>query len=89
MKQNNKILIDFIRFQLQLRMNYPIAHELHPDYLTLDEAFDELWYGFRRYCIRHDIFSAPKLTDIYQRGWMSVQDANLFCNYCIKGWKIA
>ena len=39
-----------IKRQLQARMNYPLTREeAGEEYMTLDEAFDTLLYGFQRY----------------------------------------
>lgn len=47
-----------------------------------EEDYNTLWYGFRKYCKRHPgIISRVTLKDIEDRGWMSVEQAKIFCEY--------
>lgn len=47
-----------------------------------EEDYNTLWYGFRKYCKRNPgIISRVTLKDIENRGWMSVEQAQIFCEY--------
>ena len=47
-----------------------------------EEDYNTLWYGFRKYCKRHPgIISRHTLKDIEDRGWMSIDQAQIFCEY--------
>ena len=77
-----------IKRQLQEKMHYPLEH-IHVDdgYLTLDEAFDTLLYGFARMLERNGGSSAT-VSIAKRKGWFTEKMADLFTDYCIKGWKV-
>ena len=77
-----------IKRQLQQKMHYPIIPDPGGEYLTLDEAFDELLRGFRLYAQRKGLYSLQAVFAAIERGYMSEQMADLFTDYCIKGWKV-
>ena len=78
-----------IKRQLQARMNYPLTREeAGEEYMTLDEAFDELLYGFARWLERTKLGSMQAVYASIHRGWMTEKLADQFTNYCIKGWYI-
>ena len=83
------IKLTTIKAQLQARMNYPTKHLFEDDgYLTLDEAFEELLYGFQRYLIRRKLASRTAVYDAQKRGWMTEKLADWFTDYCINGWQV-
>ena len=70
-------------------MHYPTEHLSEDDeYMTLDEAFEELLDGFRKYLVRNNIGSKMAVYDAQKRGWMTEKLADQFTDYCIKGWRI-
>ena len=70
-------------------MHYPLTREqAGDDFLTLDEAFDELLYGFNKWVKRHSIGSYQAVYASITRGWMTERFADLFTDYCIPGWRI-
>ena len=77
-----------IKRQLQQKMHYPTDPDPFGEYLTLDEAFDELLRGFRLYAQRKGLFSLQAVFAAIERGYMSEKMADLFTDYCIKGWKV-
>ena len=77
-----------IKRQLQQKMHYPIIPDPSGEYLTLDEAFDELLRGFRLYVQRHELYSFVAVSNAIERGYMSEQMADLFTDYCIKDWRV-
>ena len=78
-----------IKRQLQDLMHYPLTHEqAGDDFLTLDEAFDELIYGFNKWCERHAVYSRFSIYNAVNRGWFTEQMADYFTDYCIPGWRI-
>ena len=47
-----------------------------------EEDYNTLWYGFRKYCKRHPgIITRPTLKTIEDRGWMTIDQAKIFCEY--------
>ena len=86
-----KIKLITIKRQLQKKMHYPMSSEGQDpwdEYLTLDEAFEELLRGFRLYAQRNGLYSLQAVLTAGERGYMSEQMADLFTDYCIKGWKV-
>ena len=80
-----------IKRQLQQKMHYPMSSEGQDpweEYLTLDEAFEELLRGFRLYVQRHELYSFVAVSNAIERGYMSEQMADLFTDYCIKDWRV-
>ena len=83
------IKLSTIKRQLQQRMHYPTEHIFEDDdFLTLDEAFDVLPYGFGEWCIRHSVYSRFSIYNAINRGWFTEQMADYFTDYCISGWRI-
>lgn len=83
------IKLNTIKGQLQARMHYPLKHLFEDDeYMTLDEAFDALLYGFMKHKYKTiELSGAMKLVTL-RRGWMTEKLADEFTDYCITGWKI-
>ena len=78
-----------IKRQLQARMNYPLTREeAGEEYMTLDEAFDTLLYGFQRYIDRQQLAARTTVSNALKRGYFSEKFADMFTDYCIKGWRI-
>ena len=77
-----------IKRQLQQKMHYPIIPDPLGAFLTLDEAFDELLRGFRLYAQRNRLYSFMAISSAMERGYMTEQMADLFTDYCIKGWRV-
>ena len=74
MKECKKVTISALKETLMLRNGQ--SEEKN------EEGFNTLWYGFRKCCKRHpDIISRPTLREIEKRGWMSVDQAKIFCAY--------
>lgn len=77
-----------IKRQLQAKMNYPTEPDPWGEYMCLDEAFDELLLAFGNWLerngqgVRDNIYKAKK------RGWMTDRLADMFTDYCIKGWRV-
>ena len=47
-----------------------------------EEDYNTLWYGFRKYCKRNPgIISRHTLKAIEKRGWMTIDQAKIFCEY--------
>lgn len=47
-----------------------------------EEDYNTIWYGFRKFCKRNpNIISRHTLRDIENRGWLSVPQAQKFCDY--------
>ena len=77
-----------IKRQLQAKMHYPLEPDTKGEYLTLDEAFDELLCAFSKWLVRNGQ-GAPNIVWISkQRGWMTEKLADAFTEYCIPGWRI-
>ena len=80
-----------IKRQLQEKMHYPLTKEEAGEwFLTLDEAFDELLYGYFKQALRASggkVAAASKAI-VLKRGWMTEKLADNFTDYCINGWKI-
>lgn len=86
-----KIKLITIKRQLQQKMHYPMSSEGQDpweEYLTLDEAFEELLRGFRLYAQRKGLYSFASISAAMERGYMTEQMADLFTDYCIKGWRV-
>ena len=86
-----KIKLITIKRQLQQQMHYPMSSEGQDpweEYLTLDEAFEELLRGFRLYAQRNGLYSFMAISSAMERGYMSEQMADLFTDYCIKDWRV-
>lgn len=79
MKKENKIDLDVIRTELQKRMNYKNPFR----------AFRILYDGWRAEGLRHKYHTAAYYTAVWKRGWLSTKEANMLCDYIIRGWKIA
>lgn len=78
-----------IKRQLQAIRHYPLTRaEAGDDFLTLDEAFDELIYGFIKHCERKGLYSRFSIYNAIHRGWFSEQMADFFTDYCIKDWRV-
>ena len=80
-----------IKRQLQQKMHYPMSSEGQDpweEYLTLDEAFEELLRGFRLYAQRKGLYSFASISAAMERGYMTEQMADLFTDYCIKDWRV-
>ena len=78
-----------IKRQLQEKMHYPLTkEEAGEEYLTVDEAFDVLLYGFRLWLVRNNKASDQVVFDAIKRGWMTEKYADLFTDYCIKDWRV-
>lgn len=71
------VSIDAIRDALQARMHYE-----KPEW-----AFETLYYGWRLARIHEAQKSVEHFHNIKKRGWMDMDDARSFCNYCIRGWE--
>ena len=83
-----KIKLITIKRQLQKKMHYPIIPDPLGEFLTLDEAFEELLRGFRLYAQRKGLYSFMAISSAMERGYMTEQMADLFTDYCIKGWRV-
>ena len=78
-----------IKRQLQERMQYPLTKEdAGEEFLTLDEAFDELLRGFRLWLERNKLGSQITVFESIKRGWMTEKQTDAFTDYCIAGWRI-
>ena len=77
-----------IKRQLQAKMNYPTDVDPWGEYMCLDEAFDELLYGFTRWLERTGKGSSANISDARKKGWMTDRLADMFTEYCIKGWRV-
>ena len=78
-----------IKAQLQAHMHYPTEHIfIDDDFLTLDEAFEELLSGFAAHMVRHNKGTYALISQVRKRGWMTEKLADAFADYCITGWKI-
>ena len=74
MKEEKKVTIDALK---QALMRYTGRRPSHTD-----EDFNTLWYGFRKFCKRNKgIISRHTLREIENRGWLSVPQAQKFCDY--------
>lgn len=77
-----------IKRQLQAKMNYPTEPDPWGEYMCLDEAFDELLTSFQRWLVLTHRGSPASITEAKSRGWMTDRLADMFTDYCIKGWKV-
>lgn len=83
------IKLSTIKCQLQQRMHYPTEHIFSDDdFLTLDEAFDELLEGFYKHRAPNIQNAYSQLHKTRKQGWMTERVADEFTDYCITGWKI-
>ena len=74
MKEDKKVTIDALKEALMLHTKQ--SEEKN------EEDYNTLWYGFRKHCKRNPgILTRPTLRDIEKRGWMSVDQAKIFCAY--------
>ena len=74
MKEHKKVNITALKEALML-------HTKRSD-VQNEKDYNTLWYGFRKYCKRHPgIISRVTLRDIENRGWMSIEQAEIFCEY--------
>lgn len=78
MKEDKKIYIHEIQRALQQRMRYPRNKQLM--------AFDTLFYGWAKRNDRLGIRLYNATTSMVLKGWMSIANAQDFCNYCITNW---
>ena len=77
-----------IKHQLQEKMHYPLTPEQANGRPTLDEAFDTLLSGFSSWLVRHKWGSFATVSEAKKRGYLTEKYADLFTDYCIKGWKV-
>ena len=82
------IKLNTIKRQLQDKMHYPTEPDPEGEYLTLDEAFEELLRGFRLWLERNKKGSQIVVFESVKRGWMTEKLADEFTDYCKKGWRI-
>ena len=82
------IKLSTIKRQLQQKMHYPLEPDPLGEYRTLDEAFDELLRGFRLYAQRKGLYTWEAVHTAIERGWMTEKMADMFTDYCIKGWRV-
>ena len=74
MKEDKKVTIDALKQALMLYTGRSVEKN--------EEDFNTLWYGFRKYCKRNPgIISRHTLRTIENRGWLSVPQAQEFCDY--------
>ena len=78
-----------IKRQLQEKMHYPLTkEEAGEGFLTLDEAFDVLLFGFDKWLVLTGKGSYNVVSLAKQNGWISEKYADLFTDYCIKDWRV-
>ena len=77
-----------IKRQLQAQMHYPLTPEEADGRPTLDQAFDVLLSGFGAWLIRNKWGTHQSIHEAKTRGWMTEKMADLFTDYCIKGWRV-
>ena len=82
------IKLSTIKGQLQQKMHYPEQPDQNGEYMSLDEAFDELLRGFYKQLERNKQGSKQTIYQTIERGWMTEKMADMFTNYCINGWTI-
>ena len=82
------IKLNTIKRQLQEMMHYPLEPDPEGEYLSLDEAFEELLRGFRLWLERNKKGSQIVVFESVKRGWMIEKLADQFTDYCKKGWRI-
>ena len=74
MKDENKVYISALREALKLYTGRSVEKN--------EEDYNTLWYGFRKYCKRNPgIITRHTLKGIENRGWMSIDQAKIFCEY--------
>ena len=74
MKECKKVTITALKETLMLRTGRSVEKN--------EEDYNTLWYGFRKYCKRHpNIITRVTLKNIEKRGWMTVEQAKIFCEY--------
>ena len=71
MKSENKIPISDIRSRLSQIINVPYP----------EEAFDALWYGWKKYCLRHKIHNSSFFSQALKKGWLQRADVDHFWWY--------
>ena len=70
MKKESKVWISEIRVRLQVYAR------------TSDqEAFEEAWYMWRAYCLRHGLHTMAFFSHTRQKGWLKRSDADQFWRY--------
>ena len=82
------IKLSTIKHQLQQRMHYPEQPDPEGEYLCLDEAFDELLRGFGKWLMRNGKGGEAVVWKAKRDSYFSEKFADLFTDYCIKGWKV-
>ena len=51
------------------------------------DAFETLFSGWRKYLKRNKKRKMASTFKLWERGWLSQDDAASLCDYCITGWK--
>jgi len=74
MKSDNKITLNAFRTRMQERMNYE----------DLDEAFDNGWYMWKHYCLRHNLHKKQFFSQTLKKGWFKRADADHFWWFLFK-----
>ena len=82
------IKLSTIKRQLQQKMHYPEQPDPNGEYLSLDEAFDELLRGFGKWLERNSKGSNETVNRAKRDSYFSEKFADLFTDYCIKGWRV-
>jgi len=82
------IKLSTIKGQLQQKMHYPEQPDPNGEYLSLDEAFDELLRGFSKHLERTGEGTYSTVYNAQKIGYFTEKYADLFTDYCIKGWKV-
>ena len=82
------IKLSTIKHQLQQKMHYPEEVDPQGEYLCLDEAFDELLRGFGKWLMRNGKGGEAVVWKAKRDSFFSEKFADLFTDYCIKGWKV-
>ena len=74
MKDGKKVYISALKEALMLYTGRSVEKN--------EEDYNTLWYGFRKFCKRNpNIISRHTLREIENRGWLSVPQAQKFCDY--------
>ena len=80
------IKLSTIKRQLQAFQHYPLTRQqAGDDFLTLDEAFDELLLSWALYRHKEGNYAYALKYQINKRGWMTDKQADDFTDYCITG----
>ena len=82
------IKLSTIKMQLQQKMHYPEQPDPNGEYMSLDEAFDELLFSFAKWLELTRRGSLCYIYETQRRGWMTEKMADLFTDYCITGWRV-